>query len=52
MRVAFDNVVETPDKINTEAGDYPVVWSFETGEGHAAPVIYKGRYMYWIIMSP
>lgn len=39
----FDNVVETPDKINTEAGDYPVVWSFETGEGHAAPVIYKGR---------
>jgi outer membrane protein assembly factor BamB len=23
--------------------DYPVLWSVETGEGHAAPVIYNGR---------
>ncbi len=37
------NIIETPEKINTAAGDYPVLWSVETGEGHAAPAIYNGR---------
>lgn len=39
----FDNKVVTSDKVNISAEDYPVLWSFETGEGHAAPVIYNGR---------
>lgn len=38
-----NNVITTPEKINTVEGDYPVMWSIETGEGHAAPVIYNGR---------
>lgn len=37
------NIVETTEAIQTSAEDYPVLWSFDTGEGHAAPVIYKGR---------
>jgi outer membrane protein assembly factor BamB len=38
------NIINTPEKINTTAAeDYPVLWSIETGEGHAAPVIYNGR---------
>ena len=39
----YDNLIETAEKINTSANEYPVLWSFETGEGHAAPVIYNGR---------
>lgn len=39
----FDNRVVTTDHINISNADYPVLWSFETGEGHAAPVIYNGR---------
>lgn len=38
-----DNIIKTSDKIAVSAGEYPEMWSFETGEGHAAPVIYKGR---------
>lgn len=38
-----DNIVATPDKLNTSADEYPEVWSFDTGEGHAAPVVYNGR---------
>ncbi|MDR2467113.1 MAG: PQQ-binding-like beta-propeller repeat protein [Prevotellaceae bacterium] len=39
----FSNVVRTDDKINLSDESYPVEWSFETGEGHAAPVIFNGR---------
>lgn len=38
-----DNIINTPETINTSAEDYPVLWSVKTGEGHAAPVIYNGR---------
>lgn len=38
-----NNIIRTTETINTDEGDYPVVWSVETGEGHAAPVIYNGR---------
>ncbi|MDR1380454.1 MAG: PQQ-like beta-propeller repeat protein [Tannerella sp.] len=37
------NIIVTPEKINVSGGDYPVLWSVETGEGHAAPAIYNGR---------
>ena len=37
------NIIKTPEKINTSTEDFPVMWSVETGEGHAAPVIYNGR---------
>lgn len=37
-----DNIIQTSEAIST-SGDYPEMWSFTTGEGHAAPVIYKGR---------
>lgn len=37
------NRIETTDPIQAPATDYPVLWSVETGEGHAAPVIYNGR---------
>ena len=37
------NIIATSEKINTSGDDYPVMWSVETGEGHAAPVIYNGR---------
>ena len=38
-----NNIIITPENINTSEGEYPVMWSVETGEGHAAPVIYNGR---------
>ena len=37
-----DNIVRTATGPALEA-DFPVRWSFTTGEGHAAPAIYKGR---------
>jgi outer membrane protein assembly factor BamB len=37
----FSNIIRTPEAINV-MGDYPVEWSFTTGEGHAAPVIFNG----------
>ena len=37
------NIIVTPDKINISEGNFPVLWSVETGEGHAAPVIYNGK---------
>ena len=39
---ARDNIVRTAEPVRTE-GDFTPVWEVETGEGHAAPVIYKGR---------
>lgn len=38
-----DNSVVTAEKIKTSEAEYPILWSVETGEGHAAPVIYNGR---------
>ena len=37
------NIIETKEVINTSGEDYPELWSVETGEGHAAPVIHNGR---------
>lgn len=37
------NIIETSENIHTSDTDYPVLWSIETGEGHAAPVIYNGK---------
>ncbi|MFV0346411.1 MAG: PQQ-binding-like beta-propeller repeat protein [Bacteroidales bacterium] len=39
----LDNIVKTSANINTSSDDYPTLWSVETGEGHAAPAIYKGK---------
>jgi outer membrane protein assembly factor BamB len=36
------NIVRTPENIAPGQGEYPVLWSVDTGEGHAAPVIYNG----------
>lgn len=35
------NIVRNSDRISSGA-DYPVLWNIPAGEGHAAPVIYKG----------
>lgn len=37
------NVIKTSDAIRVPDEDYPVLWSVETGEGHAAPAICNGR---------
>jgi len=37
------NIVKTAENITVSAQDYPEVWSVETGEGHAASVIYNGK---------
>ena len=37
-----DNIIKTSDQINVSQ-DFQEMWSFETGEGHAAPVIFKGK---------
>ena len=36
------NILSLSHSINT-SDDYPVMWSIETGEGYAAPVIFNGR---------
>lgn len=38
-----NNIVKTPGNLNISGGDFPVLWSVSTGEGHAAPVIHGGR---------
>ena len=38
-----DNQVSTSPSVNTSAIRFEEVWSVETGEGHAAPVISEGR---------
>ena len=40
----LDNIIVAPETLNFPEGDFPVVWSVETGEGYAAPVIYNGRF--------
>ena len=37
------NIIVTPEKVSTSDGDYPVLWTVETGEGYAAPVINNGK---------
>ena len=37
-----NNIVKATEAIQTTS-DYPELWSFDTGEGHAAPVVYQGR---------
>jgi hypothetical protein len=36
------NIIRTPDKITISPEEFPTLWSVETGEGHAAPVIFNG----------
>jgi outer membrane protein assembly factor BamB len=39
----FSNIIHTDENIaSADTNDYPALWSVETGEGHAAPVIYNG----------
>ena len=38
-----DNIIVTAENINFSGSDYPILWTIETGEGYAAPVIYNGR---------
>lgn len=38
-----DNKIITSEIINLTDEDFPILWSVETGEGHAAPVIYNGK---------
>jgi outer membrane protein assembly factor BamB len=40
----FTNVVHAVEDVTPDGDvEYAVVWSVETGEGHASPVIYEGR---------
>ncbi|MDR2389623.1 MAG: PQQ-binding-like beta-propeller repeat protein, partial [Tannerellaceae bacterium] len=40
---SFTNIVRAPEDITPrKEEEYPVLWSVNTGEGHAAPVIYNG----------
>jgi outer membrane protein assembly factor BamB len=39
---SFTNIVRAPEDITPREEEYPVLWSVNTGEGHAAPVIYNG----------
>ena len=41
------NIIKTSDKIDISQEDFPELWSVETGEGHAAPVIFNG-YVYFL----
>lgn len=40
---ASTNIVETQTTLNLSPEDFPELWSVKTGEGHASPVIYKGK---------
>ena len=37
------NIIALPYPVNISSDDYPVMWSIETGEGYAAPVIFNGK---------
>ena len=39
----YDNIIQTTEKINISQDSFPELWSLETGEGHAAPVIFNGK---------
>ncbi len=38
-----DNICKNATPIQLAKGDFPVLWTIETGEGHAAPVIFDGK---------
>ena len=38
-----DNIVLAPETLNLSNDDYDILWTVETGEGYAGPVIYNGR---------
>ena len=38
----FTNIIYANEDIKIPKEDYPIVWKVETGEGHAASVIYNG----------
>lgn len=38
-----DNIAQLPAEMSLTEGDFKELWSLETGEGHAAPVISEGR---------
>jgi len=38
-----DNIVVAPETLNLPGDDFPILWTQETGEGYAGPVIYNGR---------
>jgi outer membrane protein assembly factor BamB len=40
---ASTNIAKTQEKLNIGTEDFSVIWGVETGEGHAAPVIYNGK---------
>ncbi|GAB1358701.1 hypothetical protein MASR1M31_04800 [Porphyromonadaceae bacterium] len=39
----YDNIARKGEKLTLKEGDFPAIWTVETGEGHAAPAIYDGR---------
>jgi len=39
----LDNIIVAPELNRIPDNDYPVLWTVETGEGYAAPVIYNGK---------
>ena len=39
----YDNIVKASEEIKITSDGYPEIWSVETGEGHAAPVIFNGK---------
>ena len=41
-----NNIIVAPEAIHTSDDDYSVLWNVATGEGHAAPVIYNGRFYF------
>jgi len=42
----LNNIIVAPETLNISGSDYPVLWTVSTGEGHAAPVIYNGRFYF------
>ncbi|WP_221932477.1 PQQ-binding-like beta-propeller repeat protein [Carboxylicivirga sp. M1479] len=38
-----NNIIRTEDDIQIPSALYPEIWSVETGEGHASPVIFNGK---------
>lgn len=38
----YTNIVHSSEKITIPQEDFPILWSAETGEGHASPVIHNG----------
>ncbi|MDR1416028.1 MAG: hypothetical protein LBJ57_01255, partial [Prevotellaceae bacterium] len=39
---SYSNIIRTDDELTFDQDTFPTLWGVETGEGHAAPVIYNG----------